>query len=80
VTARTSREAFAQLHKHVDATDRALVVDIAGQKYSGWLTAKDPSGLVSQCFISVVAAVYGVVGTASSFTGGAAAVLAAPAS
>jgi hypothetical protein len=38
VTARTPQEAFAQLNKHVDGTDRALVVDITGQKYSGWLT------------------------------------------
>lgn len=38
VTGRTPREVFAALNEHIDGTDRAVVIDISGREYSGWLT------------------------------------------
>jgi hypothetical protein len=36
VTSKTASEVFAALNDHIDGTDRAIVVDITGQQYSGW--------------------------------------------
>lgn len=38
VTSRSPQEVFNALKPFIDGTDRAIVVDIAGQNYAGWLT------------------------------------------